>query len=75
MQQAIELDVPLLAVCRGEQGLNVALGGGLIQDVPYYLGQKVQAGEIDESRVTGRAGRHRLPGLGQRGRRVRGERL
>ena len=53
MQQAIELDVPLLAVCRGEQGLNVALGGGLIQDVPYYLGQKVQAGEIDESRVTG----------------------
>ena len=53
MQQAIELDVPMLTVCRGTQGLNVALGGGLIQDVPYYLGQKVQAGEIDESRVTG----------------------
>lgn len=53
MQQAIELDVPMLTVCRGTQGLNVALGGGLIQDVPYYLGQQVQAGEIDESRVTG----------------------
>ena len=52
MQQAIELDVPMLTVCRGTQGLNVALGGGLIQDVPYYLGQQVQAGEIDESRVT-----------------------
>lgn len=52
MQQAISLDVPLFAVCRGAQGLNVALGGGLIQDVPYYLGQKVLSGEIDKSRVT-----------------------
>lgn len=53
MQQAVALDVPILAVCRGEQGFNVAMGGGLIQDIPYYLGQKVIAGEIDESRVTG----------------------
>ena len=52
MQQAIEMDVPMLAVCRGEQGFNVAMGGGLIQDIPTYLGQKVKAGEIDESRVT-----------------------
>ena len=34
MRKAVELDVPLLAVCRGEQGFNVALGGKLIQDVP-----------------------------------------
>ena len=53
MQQAIALDVPMLCVCRGEQGLNVALGGGLIQDVPTWLGQQVKAGNIDESRVTG----------------------
>lgn len=53
MQQAIEMDVPLLAVCRGEQGFNVAMGGGLIQDVPYYLGQKVLSGEITADRVTG----------------------
>lgn len=52
MQQAIEMDVPLLAVCRGEQGFNVAMGGSLIQDVPYYLGQKVSKGEIAENRVT-----------------------
>lgn len=52
MQQAIELDVPMLAVCRGEQGFNVAMGGGLIQDVPYYLGQQVLAGEIESDRVT-----------------------
>ena len=52
MQKAIEMDVPMLAVCRGEQGFNVAMGGSLIQDVPYYLGQKVSKGEIAENRVT-----------------------
>ena len=53
MRKAVELDVPLLAVCRGEQGFNVALGGKLIQDVPYYLGQQVLKGEISPARVTG----------------------
>lgn len=52
MQQAIALNVPMLTVCRGTQGLNVALGGALVQDVPYYLGTKVLDGTIDESRVT-----------------------
>ena len=52
MKKAVEMDVPLFAVCRGEQGFNVAMGGGLIQDVPTYLGQKVKAGEIAEDRVT-----------------------
>ena len=52
MQQAIAMDVPLLAVCRGEQGFNISLGGGLIQDIPTYLGEKVQNGEIDASRAT-----------------------
>lgn len=53
MQTAIETDLPLLCVCRGMQGLNVALGGALIQDIPSYLAQKVIDGEIDQSRVTG----------------------
>ena len=52
MQNAIELDVPMLAVCRGEQGFNIAMGGGLIQDVPTYLGQQVEAGKISKDRVT-----------------------
>lgn len=52
MQQAIALDVPMLCVCRGAQGLNVALGGALIQDVPCHQGVKVLDGTIDESRVT-----------------------
>lgn len=53
MQQAVAMDVPLFAVCRGEQGFNIAMGGGLIQDVPYYLGQQVLAGKINPERVTG----------------------
>ena len=52
MQQAVALDVPMLCVCRGEQGFNVAMGGKLIQDIPYYLGQKVLNGDITVDRVT-----------------------
>lgn len=31
---AVQQDVPLLAICRGMQILNVALGGTLVQDIP-----------------------------------------
>ena len=34
MQAALARDVPLLAICRGSQVLNIALGGGLEQHVP-----------------------------------------
>lgn len=52
MTAAVQMDLPLLTVCRGTQGLNVALGGALIQDIPSYLAQKVLDGEIDPSRAT-----------------------
>ena len=35
------LDKPLLAICRGMQLLNVALGGTLIQDLPTQVGVQV----------------------------------
>jgi putative glutamine amidotransferase len=37
---ALEQDMPVLAVCRGSQVLNVALGGDLVQHLPDTLGHE-----------------------------------
>src|SRR5215211_1359115 len=38
LRAALERDMPVLAVCRGSQVLNVALGGDLVQHLPEVVG-------------------------------------
>jgi putative glutamine amidotransferase len=40
LNAALALDMPLLAVCRGSQVLNVALGGDLVQHLPDIVGDE-----------------------------------
>jgi gamma-glutamyl-gamma-aminobutyrate hydrolase PuuD len=40
LQAALARDMPVLAVCRGSQVLNVALGGDLVQHLPEAVGHE-----------------------------------
>jgi putative glutamine amidotransferase len=51
-EEALARDLPLLAVCRGMQVLNVALGGDLIQHLPDEVGTDLHCP------VVGEHGRH-----------------
>jgi putative glutamine amidotransferase len=46
-RRAIEADLPLLAICRGIQVLNVARGGSLVQDIKDELGVSVNHTQRD----------------------------
>ena len=40
--RALDADIPILAICRGVQLLNVALGGTLVQDIPSQIRKPVE---------------------------------
>ena len=42
VRRALDADLPLFAICRGIQVLNVAKGGTLIQDIPDEVGTTVE---------------------------------
>jgi putative glutamine amidotransferase len=55
LQAALERDMPVLAVCRGSQVLNVARGGDLVQHLPEIVGHhdhKHTPGEFADHDVT-----------------------
>src|SRR5256885_3065323 len=54
LEAALARDMPVLAVCRGSQVLNVALGGDLVQHLPEVIGDEKhlqQPGEFSEHGV------------------------
>jgi putative glutamine amidotransferase len=65
LEAALERDMPVLAVCRGSQVLNVALGGDLVQHLPEVVGSerhKHTPGEFADHDVDLQSG-SRLAGL------------
>jgi putative glutamine amidotransferase len=54
LRRAIDREMPVLAICRGMQMLNVARGGTLEQHVPERIGHE------DHRRVAGRYGDHEV---------------
>lgn len=46
---ATDLNIPILGICRGEQGLNVAFGGSLYQDIPTQIETKINHSQKEKS--------------------------
>jgi putative glutamine amidotransferase len=52
LQAALKRQIPVLAVCRGMQLLNVAYGGSLWQDIPSELGVGMSHRQLPRGSVT-----------------------
>lgn len=48
---ATDWNVPILGICRGEQGLNVAFGGTLYQDIPSQLNTQINHSQKEKGHV------------------------
>jgi putative glutamine amidotransferase len=69
LRAALERDMPVLAICRGSQVLNVALGGDLVQHLPEVVGDekhKHTPGVFADHDVTVRGGSRLAKVLGDR---------
>jgi len=69
VEAVLTLDLPLLAVCRGMQILNVALGGTLHQHTPELVGHnqhQPQVAKFGRNEMTVRAGSTMAKVLGER---------
>src|SRR5258708_3706870 len=44
---ALERDIPILAICRGIQSLNVVLGGSLYQDIPSQIPSPIRHSQAE----------------------------
>ena len=51
LQAALDRGLPVLAICRGSQLLNVAYGGSLWQDIPTQLGHEILHRQSERGKV------------------------
>ena len=54
LEAALDRDMPVLAICRGSQVLNVACGGDLVQHLPDVCRPQRDAREGNEARLGSR---------------------
>ena len=50
VRAAVRAGIPILGICRGEQVVNVALGGSLVQDIPTQVDSALSHREPDRFR-------------------------
>ncbi|MCX6243114.1 MAG: gamma-glutamyl-gamma-aminobutyrate hydrolase family protein [Bacteroidetes bacterium] len=55
IREALDMKMPVLGICRGEQMLNVFKGGSLITNIPTYMKRNIQAAALIQEDITAAA--------------------